>query len=201
MENWNNFIQEFSEEILPIYQNHEKTFDSYGIHGQLHISRSIIFSEFLSKHYKNVDINAVRYAVSFHDSGRQGNGVDIWENDSVENCFNYLYNKYNKDYAKYISSLILKDRHTSDINKKIVYDVDVLEIMRPCCGHGERENFRFNELLSFDDIKFRDDLVEDAWKLIEYTAENRHLFSGTNHLYKLVDIVRKNDLGFRILEI
>ena len=202
MENWNNFIQEFSKEILPLYENHEKTFDPYGIHSQLHISRSIIFSEFLSRYFKNVDYSAIRYAVSFHDSGRQGNGPDRWVSDSSKICFSYMKDKYDLDYSKYVSSLIIKDKYTTDINKKIVYDVDVLEIMRPICGHGGREKFKFDELISFDnDKELRNVLVEDSWKLIKYTEDNKHLFSGTNHLNKLLDIVEKNKLGLRILEI
>ncbi len=31
IENWNNFIEEFSSNILPIYEKNEYKFDSYGI--------------------------------------------------------------------------------------------------------------------------------------------------------------------------
>ena len=206
MEKWNKFTQEFSKEILPLYENHEKTFDFYGIHSQLHISRSIIFSEFLSRHFKNigysVDFTAVRYAVSFHDSGRQSNGIDKWVPKSSDICFSYIKNKYNLDYSKYVSSLILKNKSTTDINKRIVYDVDVLEIMRPICGHGGKLNFKFDELLSFnDDKKLRDIIVEDAWKLIKYTEDNKYLFSGTNHLNKLLNIIESDSLGLSLLKI
>ncbi len=41
-------------------------------HGRRHISRSIIFSDFMSRFLleinKNIDLTAIRYAVFFHDS-------------------------------------------------------------------------------------------------------------------------------------
>jgi hypothetical protein len=200
MQNWNKFIKECSENILPIYQKHENTFDMVGVHGRLHIARSIIFSEFMARYFyklgKNIDFNAIRYAVSFHDSGRQANGIDRWEMDSTKNCFTYLSTTYDKNYCNYVSSLINKDK-SSDINKNVVYDADVLEIMRPCCGHGERDGFRSNFLLFMKDVEeyqdIRNYLIEDAWKLIEYTEDNKQLFKDNNHLYRLIDIVNSGD--------
>ena len=206
----NNFLEEFSNNILPIYEKHEKIFDDYGIHGRLHISRSIIFSEVMSNFYKklgkNVDSFAVKYAVSFHDAGRQGNGIDFWENDSSKMCFSYLSKKYSLDHCNYASSLIEKSKDLTDINKNIVYDSDVLEIMRPCCGHGERDGFRQSELrfLSSKDqfvdnfeqySEIRSNLIEDAWKFIEYTEDNRELFKGNRTLYEMLNIIKKNDYG------
>jgi hypothetical protein len=148
---------------------------------------------------KKIDFNAIRYAVSFHDSGRQANGIDRWERDSARNCFVCLYNKTKDlDYSDYVSSLIRKDK-SSDINKNIVYDADVLEIMRPCCGHGDRDGFNSNFLLFMKDKEeyqdIRSNLIEDAWKLIEYTEDNTYLFKNNNHLYKLLEIIGKGDFG------
>ena len=95
IQNWDRFVKEFSKSILPIYQHHESTFDKFGIHSRLHICRSIIFSEFMTRFLlkefgQKLDFTAIRYAVAFHDSGREGNGVDIWEQDSSDNCYSYL---------------------------------------------------------------------------------------------------------------
>jgi hypothetical protein len=197
MENWNNFVEDFSKNILPIYENHEKTFDNIGIHGRLHISRSLIFAEFMARFYNtlkmNVDFNAIRYAVAFHDSGRQANGFDRWEQDSSDLCYLHLIRNYYPDYSKYIASLILKNQ-ISDINNDIVYDADVLEIMRPCCGHGERDCFNSNYFRFLKDNKdIRNDLIEDAWKLIEYTEDNKEMFKD-NTLYRLLDILPNYEL-------
>ena len=222
MKNWNNFIKEFSDYILPIYQNNENVFDDDGIHGRLHISRSILFSEFMARFSfqelrKDIDFSAIRYAVSFHDAGRQGNGIDLWENDSSKLCYSYLTKKekYPKLYCIYVSSLIKKgdNSYVSSLIKKgdnsnikdIVHDSDVLEIMRPCCGHGGIEGFNsdYFKFLRFNDKynEIRNYLIDDAWKLIEYTEENKQIFNNNNHLYKIIDIVKKNSLRFRVLKI
>jgi hypothetical protein len=194
-ENFKNFITEFSTEILPIYEQHEETFDQYEIHGRLHIARSIIFAEYMATYYeklcKKIDFDTIRYAVAFHDSGRKGNGPDLWEDDSYKMCYNHMHDiGYNDDYCDYTSSLIYKD-NSSDINKDVVYDADVLEIMRPVCGHGGRLGFR-EKYLRFSEST-RTYLIEDAWKLIEYSEENKHLFNNNNHLSKLLEIIEKYD--------
>lgn len=203
MNNWNNFIQEFSEKILPIYENHEKNFDKYQIHGRLHIARSLIFSEYIARFYyetlkmSEIDFMSIRYAVAFHDSGRQGNGIDLWENDSAEICKSYLSKKYDSNFCDFTSSLIIKKNITTNINKKIVTDADVLDIMRPVCGHGGIYGFN-PKYLSFlkDNLiyqKIRNNLINDAWKLIEYTENNKQLFNENNHLYKLLEIINTGD--------
>lgn len=200
IQNWNNFIVEFKNEILPIYEKHENTFDYYKIHGKLHIARSIFFAEFMGRFFikelnKNIDLTAIRYAISFHDSGRQDNGIDLWEKDSEKNCYNYLMNKnFNEKYYKYIADLINKNK-SSDINKNIVYDADVIEIMRPCCGHGGLYGFNENYLNFLkNDKKYADirrTFITDSWKLIVYTEDIKDNFTN-NHLYKIIDIVKNN---------
>ena len=209
IKNWNIFIDDFSENILPIYEKNENKFDSYGIHGRRHISRSIIFSEFMSKfNYlelnSDMDLTAIRYAVAFHDSGRQRNGIDLWENDSAKNCLGYLYEKgYDLEYSKYVSSLIEKKNGFSDDNKDVVIDADVLEIMRPLCGHGGLQGFeqKFFNFLSgenkFKDI--RNNLILDAWQFITYTEDNIQLFNDNNCLYNMIDYI--NNKNFEVLKI
>jgi len=204
MHNWNNFLKEFTNNILPIYEKHESTFDTYKIHGRLHIARSIIFAEFMARYYHNlgvdVDCDAIRYAVAFHDAGRQGSGVDIWEKDSSKMCFLYLSNKYNADYCKYVSNLIVKELDNSDTNKKIVTDADVLEIMRPVCGHGGIFGFN-SKFLSFlpEEQEIRDNLIKDAWKLINYTEDNQDMFTESNHLYQILEYLKENKTDYKVL--
>jgi hypothetical protein len=105
---------------------------------------------------KDIDFLAIRYAISFHDSGRKGNGIDIWESDSAEICRIHLLNQgHSNEYSKYVSQLIEK-RGRWDAHKKIVHDADVLEIMRPCCGHGGRNGFKAKALRFLSN---RDELI------------------------------------------
>ena len=125
-ETWEAFCVELQSNILPLYEQHEKTFDFSGIHGRLHICRALIFAEFMIRYYaKNYtilpDYNAIRYATAFHDSGRKGNGTDIWESESAIKCSDYLKVNSNfsevPSYCEYVGGLILK--HGSwDGNKK-----------------------------------------------------------------------------------
>jgi len=90
---WPLFAAELQEEILPLYLSHEQTFDSWSIHGRMHICRCVLFAEFMSRYYYRQttytpNVDWVRYAIAFHDSSRQGNGADLWEHDSAMRVLN-----------------------------------------------------------------------------------------------------------------
>lgn len=92
---WKPFVAELQDQILPIYQEHELTFDRFHkVHGQMHICRAVIFGEIMGRHYDGfgipVDFYGVRIAIALHDSGREDGGRDRWEKQSAEKCFNYL---------------------------------------------------------------------------------------------------------------
>src|ERR1051326_2955194 len=94
-QSWEDFICELQENILPIYLRHEMSFDPTGVHGRMHICRSVIFAEWMARFYEGrlaveVDFYAIRIATSMHDSGRRGNGVDYWESDSVSKCRRFI---------------------------------------------------------------------------------------------------------------
>lgn len=185
---WEVFVDELERKILPFYREHEAKFDPHGVHGRMHICRSVMLAEWMARFYRahaaaSPDFFAVRVATAFHDSGRQANGVDLWEADSARNCLRYVGDALPADRAEYardIAALIEKKKRSSDPLKKIVQDADVLEIMRPCCGHGGLAGFR-REFLHFggrDDRLARDlsdigetreALVQEAWRWIQAT--------------------------------
>ena len=213
---WNNFTRDLEKNILPHYQNHEATFDPYGIHGRRHITRAILFSELMARFYNDigldVDFNGIRHAIAFHDAGREGNGVDLWESDSADLCHNYLLSSgLNDKHSYYVSRFIEKHGEWS-IDKQVVQDADVLEIMRVLCDHTGIDGFlpeRFRFLSSKDIFisknkveeysKFRNDLIEDAWRFIEHTENNRHLFNN-NHLELMIDMLYKNKDNYSVLK-
>jgi len=180
-ESWNDFLTFLQREILPIYINHEKSFDRYGVHGRIHICRALIFSEVMMRYYlketdMNPSISSVRYAVAFHDSGRQGNGFDMWEADSAQNCTDYLSQFIPIEKAKE-AGLLIEKRGLWGLDKRIMHDADVLEIMRPCCGCGGREGFRKQALRflgekdqkEWRNAEIRNVFIEEAWYLISET--------------------------------
>ena len=183
---WELFIDEFERKILPFYREHELKFDRYGVHGRMHICRSVMMAEWMARFYQThtptvIDFFAVRTAVAFHDSGRRANGVDLWESDSASNCVGYVVEVAGRsDYAQSVGALIEKKKESADPLKKIVQDADVLEIMRPCCGHGGLAGFR-PQFLHFggpDDLLAvevpdvaaqREALIQEAWRWIQLT--------------------------------
>ena len=183
---WELFIDELEQKILPFYREHELTFDRYGVHGRMHICRSVMLAEWMARFYHartqtEIDFFAVRVAVAFHDSGRRDNGVDLWESDSASNCARYVVEAVGGDeYAQRVGALIEKKKDSADPLKKIVQDADVLEIMRPCCGHGGLAGFR-RQFLHFGGpgdllahevpgvAEQREALVQEAWRWIQST--------------------------------
>jgi hypothetical protein len=148
---WDEFGNQLERDIMPLYLQHETRFDDIGIHGRMHISRAVIFAEWITRYYIQhfsipIDFHAVRMATAFHDAGREGNGPDYWEKESSNLCYTYLANKgFAPDQARFTANLILKHGEYG-IEKRIVHDADVLEIMRPCCGHGGRMGFKMKKL-------------------------------------------------------
>jgi len=178
VQNWDIFKKDLEIKILPHYKHHESTFDPSGIHGRRHISRAIIFSELMARTYYeiglDIDFNGIRYAIAFHDAGRQGNGVDLWESDSADLCYKYLKSNNITENSYYVSRFIEKHGNWS-IDKQVVQDADVLEIMRVICGHGGRNGFLPDRLkflgqndnyISNNDVKLysevRNNLIDDA---------------------------------------
>lgn len=188
---WKDFITDLEEEILPIYFRHERSFDPWGVHGRMHICRSVLFSEFMARFYyhhameKAIDFYAVRVATALHDSGRQANGVDLWEQDSQRNCVEYVERRATaattSAHPSYVAGLI-KKQQTGELAGWIVYDADVLEIMRPCCGHGGLDGFRRDRLhfLGGGDARaagiadagdLREEFILEAWRWIQATEQ------------------------------
>ncbi len=84
--------KEFLLRMLPMYHNHEKTFDTgRNWHGRTHATRSFVFSIAMANILREkgvaVDLNAVALGTAGHDTGRKGNGRDKkeWEAQSADN--------------------------------------------------------------------------------------------------------------------
>lgn len=81
--------------------------------------------------------------------------------------------------------------------------MDVLEIMRPKCGHGGIYGFK-SQFLNFikDDSKYtnlRTDLINDAWELINFTENNKNIFSDEYQLNNILEFI--NLSNFKVLNI
>ena len=77
----------FLLQMLPIYHNHEKTFDKgNNWHGRTHATRAFVFSVAMANILKEkgigVDMNAVALATAGHDTGREANGPDTDDSEA-----------------------------------------------------------------------------------------------------------------------
>ncbi len=73
--------------MLPIYHQHEKTFDKgNNWHGRTHATRSFVFSvamaNILREKGVDVDMNAVALGTAGHDTGRENNGRDTKDSEA-----------------------------------------------------------------------------------------------------------------------
>lgn len=214
---WELFIDELERKILPFYLQHELTFDRSGVHGRMHICRSVMMAEWMARFYLAraqyvIDFFALRVAVAFHDSGRRANGVDLWESDSASNCVRYVVESGGaNDYARGVGSLIEKKKTSADPLKKMVQDADVLEIMRPCCGHGGLAGFR-REFLHFggpDDLlgrevsviaAQREALIQEAWRWIQSTEPLKFFLTDSPvYMRDLLKHLERQRLNFPLL--
>jgi len=214
---WELFIDELEQKILPFYLQHELTFDRFGVHGRMHICRSVMVAEWMARFYRArtqavIDFFAVRVAVAFHDSGRQTNGVDLWESDSAANCVRYVAEAAGEgDYAYGVGALIEKKKKSADPLKTIVQDADVLEIIRPCCRHGGLAGFR-RQFLHFggpDDVlarevpdiaEQREALIQEAWRWIQSTEPLKaFLRDSPAYMRDLLKHLERHRLKFPLL--
>lgn len=204
------FTQEFAQYILPIYKKHEETFDEAGIHGRMHISRCLIFGEVMSNIYESygveIDRFAVRNAIAFHDSGRKGNGADIWELESAGVMIEYLMKVgCTRDYALRLGKFIVKTSLSHDfccVESEITRAADCLDIMRPCCActHGlsgfKKSHFHFmdcgkklSSLLAQESEQIRIRLVRDSWHFINMTENKKPWLSSHPNEGYLEDLI------------
>lgn len=70
-------------------------------HGMSHVVRAMIFGTIAYKlmcmsglaTFKSSDLKLIQIALLLHDSGRQGEGKDLWDKDSAQNIYDYLTKK------------------------------------------------------------------------------------------------------------
>ena len=83
-----------------------------------------------------------------------------------------------------------------------MHDADVLEIMRPCCGHGGRDGFRKKALRflgerdqkEWRNAEVRNALIEDAWFLIFETEKIKESIRDVeDYMGELLGFITRNE--------
>lgn len=220
VKNLQDFSEIFSADVFPFYKQHEETFDVDGIHGVLHIGRSLVASYILSKKSNEFNMPSntidILIATAFHDSGRESGGADLWEGFSAQNCQYFIERKaldrinYTETPAKDVASLILKKKWLNDyashpraIDFMCVHDSDVLEIMRPSCGRGGRSAFNQERLLlygiNYDFYLYYGKLINEWSDFILHTEEMKKELSTPDCIDKLLLLIKEHESKFPII--
>ena len=192
-----SFIEELKLKIFPFIAINQK---DYRIHGCSHISRCLVYANAICNLEKISDEEKlhVLYAVSFHDSGRlQDNGVDHYEQGNIDILRNYLSQENNLQIFDSCSSLMTKHNVNSKAHK-IVYDTDVLDIMRPSCGNGGIYNFNRSYLKLLNDTNYCSEIINEAWQLISIT-DNIDEYNSFDTFSNMIALINANSLKFNLL--
>jgi hypothetical protein len=132
----------FHIDMLEAYRGHEEAFDGRtGVHGMNHASRTFIFatvmSNILAEKGAVVDKNAVLCGISSHDSGRKGNGTDIYEQDSAAMGIAAMRSRYGENtlgeaYETQFSRQIVHPhgQQPDTLEEMILQSADSLDISR-----------------------------------------------------------------------
>jgi hypothetical protein len=122
--------------ILDKYLENEKSFDRTLIHGRLHVSRGLMYTRVLANVYKEMGLEPDTYAtyraIGLHDSGRKGNGADVYEESSGINLINHLKEKGIESSAYRLASAncITCGKDIETLEAGIMNSADAFEIMR-----------------------------------------------------------------------
>ena len=215
MSDWDAFIAAFDADIAPIYLAHEDDFDAPGIHGRMHVARCALFAEVMGRHYATRTsarpaMNDARYAAAFHDAARRANGPDMWDHESAAMCGDYAARHpglFSRDAQAMAQLLGAKPDPGACLEAQIVHAADVLDIMRPCCGHRGREGFRAAALIFLGerdpvarDPDSRERLIEEAWQFIQASeARKDAMAASTRYLADLVEVLRAGRIEWPML--
>ena len=158
---------------LDVYKHHEETFDRGTFyHGRGHVARAYIFASamcsILEEQGIAVDRNAVLCGITGHDAGRQGNGADVWEEDSARATVGYMREDFGAETlgSDYEAAMMACGTRTSDsLESMIIKSADSLDIGRIMPFDPERMPFlrgRNGEVISPDARRLRDGLAREA---------------------------------------
>lgn len=186
----NEFNQIYFKEISYRIEKQQIEFDLARIHSHRHISRCLVYSEWILKRLQheldyenNLDL---LFAISFHDIGRIQEGIDN-TNYQASLIAQEEMIKMNVD-ERIIESTkkLIKEKDNSDnydIKRMILHDVDCFDIMRPSTGRGGIIGFNKDFLCLFksNQNNYQNELISKCFNLINITE---------NELFENVDCLK-----------
>ncbi|MDR1457000.1 MAG: HD domain-containing protein [Puniceicoccales bacterium] len=121
------------------------------IHGAGHAQRCAALAAALASRYEKIfqlpalteeELIVLQITAMFHDSGRQGDGSDVWEEDSAQNAETFLRRAGFAESLCMRAGNAIRGEEQDDPLTILLGDADRLEYMRLCTKDGSR---RFDE--------------------------------------------------------
>lgn len=170
VENRVNFVDEYklpsvnniiNKHVVPIYSSPYKDGSHRKWHGVMHAMRTSLFSHIIASMYQRegVDIKFdsgnVMIAAAMHDSARENDGVDYWDEQSGKMARQLLVENnllVDDEEAEIIEKAVSEKDHENPatLEQKIVHDSDCIEILR--CLYKD-EDFRPQNLWILKDLE------------------------------------------------
>ncbi|MDR1456519.1 MAG: hypothetical protein LBI34_00430 [Puniceicoccales bacterium] len=178
------------------------------VHSALHSARAAIFVEIFANIYRRLfkefenlsseDVYRATIAALFHDSGREAEGIDVFEELSAQNAKNYLLSKWFPDESiEKVEQIILhKDAPVSgkDLAAILLHEADCIEYLRlsnfspryldAYGGTGQSTRLTFTPLDNIGEQEVRDvltRLVKTAREIIHGPAPALETFIDEQH--------------------
>lgn len=192
--------------IMAIIERQRAEYPDTELHGYAHIARCLILTHVLAT------IHGLSYeeemkcliAIGLHDSGREGDGEDVWEEESAIIASDFCKTKsLGEKFAADVRSLITDKTDVDNLpNKMLVvcHDADCLDIIR-CFGLQGFDEYRFasfrdTELIS--EARLRINLIQDTNALIYATNLEQEAFDNPSSLYTIEAGIRANRYGLGV---
>lgn len=200
-----HFAQQADKEFQEVLQNiKNKQLPARIIHGTMHCVRTALWTQLLARVYESLGRDKLEHSIllgtagAFHDTARENEGTDYWDEDSSE-VLKILFKRIegnDTQYENYIHAIKEKDpkegKFSTDI-QRIIHDADCLEIMRAlwCQKSGFKKQYLCFYHFNKKQESFCDSLIDEIGDFIEIT-ENLKLRTHLEHHSKdfYGDIVR-----------
>jgi hypothetical protein len=136
------------------------------VHGAGHAQRCAALVKALEPLYTQIfqlprlteeELTTLQIAAMFHDSGRQGDGSDVWEEVSAQNAEKYLRQANFPEHLCIRAGNAIRGKNPDDPFSILLYDADGLEYQRVRGGEGFDANH-----LAASKLTLAENVSEDA---------------------------------------
>jgi hypothetical protein len=148
-------------------------------HGLLHVVAAMELIDEIDSQYKKYELDKnildqsfseeeltqIKIATLFHDSGRQGDGIDLWDRQSAINCFVFLMQS--KGLGDKVNPQMIEQLFEQDDDIMRISHEDYQKIYDDCGGEDFKHALRTAKLIQYKDNR-----------AALYQFSERYLFKG-----------------------